>query len=513
VLSKSDLLSLRQCSRKLWLEHREPNSAAEPDSATRRRLIDGIEVGKQARAKLEDPLWPLEEEDKAMAAARALESLGGAPHRSAVEFPLQHAGLYARIDTLRWTVSGYVIAEAKASTFPLRADKETPGQPEEHHLTDLAIQTWLALENELPVRGAELDLLNNRWRYPGGGDYRGLFRAYDATGKIQTLIAKVPNWLLEAQAVLAGELPSVTRGKQCSSPYACPFYDHCGTLEPPAESEPIELLPDAGGKALARRLRATRGYASLLDPDPGELEGPNSTLYRRVQAVHRSGEAILESGAADRLQSLPFPRYYFDFEGIDLAVPRWSGVRPFEQIPFQWSCHIERAAGVFEHAEFLDLSGEDPSTGCISQMLATIDPEDQGPILVYSETYERSVLRGLAERHPQHAAALHGYIDRLVDLLPIVRDNFYDPKMRGSFSIKRILPVIAADLDYSQLEDVADGTGAQLAYLAAALSLPSPAENPGKLAAQLRTYCCQDTWAMVELAYFLSRAPRPTQPG
>ncbi|MDP3749713.1 MAG: DUF2779 domain-containing protein [Phenylobacterium sp.] len=371
-----------------------------------------------------------------------------------------------------------MIAEAKASTFPLRADKETPGQPEEHHLADVAIQSWLAVESELPVRGAELDLLNNRWRYPGGGDYRGLFRAYDVTGKIQTLIAMVPTWLLEAQAVLAGELPNVTRGKQCSSPYACLFYERCGNLEPPAEAHPIELLPDAGGKALARRLRATKGYVSILDPDPEELEGPNSTLYRRVRAAHRSGEAILESGAADRLQSLPYPRYYFDFEGIDLAVPHWSGVRPFEQIPFQWSCHIERAPGVFEHAEFLDLSGDDPSTGCISQMLANIGPDDQGPILVYSETYERGVLRGLAERHPQHAAALHRYIDRLVDLLPIVRDNFYHPRMRGSFSIKRVLPVIAPDLGYSQLEDVADGTAAQLAYLAAALKLPSQPSDP-----------------------------------
>ena len=56
----------------------------------------------------------------------------------------------------------------------------------------------------------------------------------------------------------------------------------------------------------------------------------------------------LESG--DTLAAMPWPRYYFDFEGIDLPVPVWDGVRPYEQIPFQWSCHIETSAGQLEHA-------------------------------------------------------------------------------------------------------------------------------------------------------------------
>lgn len=430
----------------------------------------------------------------------------------AVEFPMLHSGLYARADALVRELNGYVVIETKASTFPLKADKVTPGQPDENHLADLAIQVWLAEESGLRVSGAELNLINGRWRYPGAGDYTGLFRPLDVTGKVQTITTQVPSWLAEAKNVLAGEIPEVTRGKQCSTPYSCPFYGHCGELEAPAEANPIELLPDAGGKALARRLRSAKGYRSILDPEPEEFAGPNESLYRRIQAAHRADTGILEPRAAAIINALPYPRYYFDFEGIDLAVPRWRGVRPFEQIPFQWSCHIERAPGVFDHAEFLDLSGADPSEGCISQMLATIDPAGQGPILVYSETYERGVLRGLAERHPRHARVLQTYIDRLVDLLPIVKDNFYHPSMRGSFSIKRVLPVVAKDLDYKQLDEVQNGADAQLAYLSAALGLPTVAKNKLFLAQQLRAYCRQDTWAMVELAYFLARAPRPERP-
>src|SRR6266566_2006106 len=68
-----------------------------------------------------------------------------------------------------------------------------------------------------------------------------------------------------------------------------------------------------------------------------------------------------------------------DFEGIDLPVPRWVGVYPYEHVPFQWSCHIEREPGVFAHAEFLDLSGEDPSLRCMDAMRLAIDQYDGGP--------------------------------------------------------------------------------------------------------------------------------------
>ncbi len=422
------------------------------------------------------------------------------------------SGLYGRADALIWTANGYVLSETRASTFPLKADKVTHGQPEENHLADVAIQTWLTEESGLPVSGVELNLIDNRWRYPGAGDYAGLFRPLDVTGKIQSISAKVPAWLAGARSVLAGQIPQATRGKQCNAPYPCPFYEYCGTLEPPPEAHPIDLLPDAGGKALAKRLRAAKGYVSILQPDPEELAGPNAALYRRIQAAHRLGVGILEPGSAAVVNALPFPRYYFDFEGINLPVPRWCGVRPFEQIPFQWSCHIERAPGIFEHAEFLDLSGDDPSEGCIAQMIAAIDLTDQGCILVYSENYERGVLRGLADRHPRYYPVLHGYIDRLVDLLPIVKNNFYHPSMRGSFSIKRVSPVVAEDLDYSGSDDVQDGTGAQLAYLSAAFGLPVATKSKTLLARQLRTYCCQDTWAMVELVYFLAQVPRPLRP-
>jgi hypothetical protein len=54
-----------------------------------------------------------------------------------------------------------------------------------------------------------------------------------------------------------------------------------------------------------------------------------------------------------------------------------------------------------------------------------------GPVLIYS-SFERTVLRGLAERFADLAAGLNAVIDRLVDLLPLAQAYYYHPAMKGS---------------------------------------------------------------------------------
>ena len=503
MLTKSELLSFRQCPRKLWLERQRSELLPEPDSTSDRRAIDGFKVGEKAREILgAEVLWPSGHGDKAEAAKWARELLRNAPDRPAVEVPMLREQLYARADAMVPIDGGYALRETKASTFPLKNDNVTPGAAHAHHLDDVAIQAWVMEASGLDCARVELNLLNNQWRYPGGDDYRGLIRQLDVTGLLSERRAQVPIWLKAAQEVVAGPMPSALTGKQCSDPYDCPFVSFCKTQESPEPQHPIELLPDSAGKALARTLREGKGYTSILEPAPEELVGKAAALYARMQDAHRGGRAILEPGAREVLRRFGYPRYYFDFEGIDLPVPRWIGVRPYEHVPFQWSCHIEREPGVLAHAEFLDLSGEDPSLRCIDAMSLAIDPDDGGPIFVYHAPYERGRLEQLADRRPDHAELLQRYIDRLVDLLPLVKENFYDPRMRGSFSIKKVLPVIADDLRYDELDEVQEGTGAQVAYLKAIFDRP----DPGRMAdldRKLRLYCRQDTWAMVEIVYFL----------
>jgi CRISPR/Cas system-associated exonuclease Cas4 (RecB family) len=513
MLTKSDLQSFLQCPRKLWLERKRADLIPTDDPTLFRRANDGNIVGEQARRQLgRDFIWPRFMEGREKAAMTARTLLKKAPGKAAAEVPMWHGGLFARADALVPERGGYVLRETKASTFPLKKDKVTPAAPEEHHLNDLAIQAWVMQSSKVPMTRAELNLLNNQWRYPGRGDHSGLFRQLDVTAEVKDRVKAVPSWQGEAEKVLKGKMPKVVTGRQCSDPYPCPFKAFCSELDPPGPEHPIELLPDSAGKNLAKKLRETKGYTSILEPKPSELVGSQAELYRRIQRAHRTEKPVFVAEAEKAMAGYRYPRYYFDFEGIDLPVPRWPGVRPYEQIPFQWSCHIERRPGVFEHAEFLDLTGDDPSLPCFERIREVIDPDDGGPIFVYYATYEKGRLQELAERHPKHAKLLGKYIARLVDLWALVRNFYYHPDMHGSFSIKKVLPVIAPELDYGELEEVQDGTGAQVAYLYAVLDPATTPARKAELEEKLRTYCRQDTWAMVEVAYFLAQVGRPVRP-
>jgi len=61
------------------------------------------------------------------------------------------------------------------------------------------------------------------------------------------------------------------------------------------------------------------------------------------------------------LQHLIYPIYHLDFETYQQAIPLYKGLKPFEQIPFQYSLHIEHEDGTLEHKEYLAQDSVDSS--------------------------------------------------------------------------------------------------------------------------------------------------------
>src|SRR5690349_18036981 len=117
MLTKSDLQSLLQCPRKLWLERFKPELLPKKDSGLSRRAMDGVIVGEKSRECLGiEYLWPRSSEESMEAAAQfAKKELEGSPHMSAAEVPLVYGGVYARADALVKQGQGYVLRETKAS--------------------------------------------------------------------------------------------------------------------------------------------------------------------------------------------------------------------------------------------------------------------------------------------------------------------------------------------------------------------------------------------------------------
>ncbi|MFN2343770.1 MAG: DUF2779 domain-containing protein, partial [Desulfonatronovibrio sp.] len=150
--------------------------------------------------------------------------------------------------------------------------------------------------------------------------------------------------------------------------------------------------------------------------------------------------------------------------------------------------------------EFLDLTGDSPMRGFAESLVAACGKI--GPIFVYG-SFEAQILRQLMSMFPDLKAQLKCLIQRIVDLLPIVRQHYYHPQMYGSWSLKAVLPCLAPDLNYSDLDGVQDGNQAQEAY-AEAVSPDTTSKRREEIRKALSAYCELDTLALVRIVKVLS---------
>jgi hypothetical protein len=501
-LSKSKLVAALQCDRRLWLAVNRPD-LEQVDAQTQAIFATGHRVGEVARALaaaehgggeylgLEHPSgW-------AGGLARCRAALAEPGLKVLFEAPFAADGLAVVADIVVRQASGELwLIEVKSSTG-------IEGKP---YLDDAAFQAWaLAQAGHEPQR-VVIRLIDNTFVYPGGGDYRGLLRDEDVTDAVRERLPHVARHLQLCRELAAGDEPPIRTGRHCHKPYDCGYLAHCQRWEaatygaPP--DHPVGLL---GGRHTGRltpeeRARIAReGWVDLRQLPAGF---PADARARAIVRATRSGRPWIDPGLAPALRALPYPRYHFDFETIAHAVPRWRGTRPYQQVPFQWSCHVEHAEGHIEHHAFLDLSGDDPREACAARLVELLDT-GQGVVLTYHQPFEQGRLADLARDLPHHAPALWRIIGRLDDLLPLVRRHYYHPAQQGRWSLKAVLPAVVPELDYSSLDEVQHGAAAQLAYLEA-IDPDTGAERREHLRERLLAYCQLDTWAMVELVRRLS---------
>lgn len=477
-LTKSKLAEFEQCEKRFWLSVHRPELATATGSA----MFDaGHAVGAVARANLPDGRL-ITERDPDAAVAATEDALSAADRAPIFEGAFLHEGVYVRTDVLQPTPGGWRLAEVKGSTSVKR-----------YQLTDLASQVWTARGAGLALSEAVIRLVDTRFVYGGAGDYRDLFKDVAVDDRLAPHLAQRSGLVEAARATLAGEAPARSVGAHCADPFACPFTAHCHAGLPPGPAFPVGLLPGKAGKATAARL-AAQGITDLRDAPRESFLAANEL---RIYEASRSGEAFHARNAmVQATAGWAYPRHFLDFETVAPAIPQWAGTRPYQAIPFQFSCHVQAADGALAHHAFLDLSGVDPRRGCAEALLAVLG--DHGAIVTYNLPTERAAICGLAEQFADLREALLACAGRLVDALPLVRAHYYHPQMMGSYSIKAVLPAVVPALSYGDLDEVQDGLAAQRAYLEAID--PGVSEDRRRaLHVKLTAYCRLDTLAMVEL--------------
>lgn len=242
------------------------------------------------------------------------------------------------------------------------------------------------------------------------------------------------------------------------------------------------------------------GIESIRDiPADFEL----SEFQRRVCTAMQTGQPWFSAELKTEFESLKYPLYFMDFETVNPAIPRFSGMHPYDHLPFQWSVHVQRQAGQMpEHFEFLAMDNSDPRTAFISSLCEALD--ESGSIVVYNEQFESQRLWELASWVPEYTQRIRDIQGRLWDLLPVVRNHVYHPAFGGSFSLKAVLPALVAEMTYEGME-VPNGQAAGLAWESTISNRVTDSERRAKRKALLE-YCGQDTLALVKLLEALRTA-------
>ena len=436
---------------------------------------------------LPEGVMVLADPDLSAALSKTQELLALRPRRPIFEATLQHDGVLVRIDVLEpLKGGGWRIAEVKSSA-----------SAKPYHFGDLATQLWVARNCGLNVRKACIRHVDTSFVLKKAGEYRGLFFDAELLEEIEGIIAGRDTVVSDARRTLRGREPRIDCGDHCTKPFACEFVAYCQSSLPSAPEWTVDVLCNGGGKKWRKQ-----GIEALADVDPLKL---TSAVHQRIHQATISGVPFHDlKGAAAAMKAWAFPRTWLDFETIAFAIPRWVGTRSYQQVPFQFSAHIEKRNGTIEHREYLSLDGADPRRACAEALVRKLPA--RGAVIAYNASFERTQLLGLAHAFNDLADELRAIADRLVDLHPVARAHWYHRDQRGSWSIKAVLPTVS-DLDYSSLE-VADGGSAQEAYLEAICPGCSD-DRRSAIRQALKEYCKRDTEAMIVVARTLSGSQNP----
>lgn len=474
-LSKSRFTTGLQCHKRLWWTVHEPDAPElVPDAGLQARFDRGTRVGEVARTHVPGgvliDLPHTELEARVEATRRALAEKPPAIY----EASFFENGVFVSVDILERTGGGYGVVEVK-STSKLK----------DQHLSDAAIQANVVRAAGVPVEHVHVMHLNPECVHPR---LENLFARADVTETVQVLDRQIGHEVARQLETLAGPLPQVGIGDHCSTPYECPFMGRCWPERP---EHHVSTLYYVGRKA--SQLVAL-GCERVHDvPEDFPLV---PAARRQVMAV-RSGRMVIEKSLARALVPFVSPLAFLDFETVAPAIPVWNGCRPYDAIPVQFSCFVEDGAGGHLHYEWLAEESGDPRRALARALVEACAGASR--VVVYNSTFEKRCLERLADGVPEHRAGLQSIRERLVDLLPVVRDHVYHPGFGGSFSIKRVLPALVPALGYHDLA-IPDGDAASRA-LEQLLLEPErfTPETDAELRANLLAYCRLDTWAMVEL--------------
>lgn len=480
-LSKSQFTRGTQCLKSLWL-YRERKDLQDSMTPDQQAIFDqGTEVGILAQQLFKRGVLIAYGHDQPALALEATQAAMDKGIGIIYEAAFLHDDVLVRADIIRRNTDGsWDLYEVKSTS-----------EIKDVFMTDVAIQGYVLTGTGLKLNRAHLVHIDSSYVRSGPLNVKSFFAVVDVTAATADMAAQVPGQLARMKAAAAApEPPKIAIGPHCTKPYDCSFIGHCWAHVP--EYSVFNL-------AGARMDKKTELWNAGVKTIPEIPIATKLTAYQAVQrAVAKNGQPQIDMPAIRAfLNTLAYPLHHLDFEAVNLAIPAYDGLRPFQQLPFEASLHVQRERGApVVHHEFLADGTKDPRKDLINFLLDHVGP--QGSVVAYHKSYEGGIIKQLADLVGRSAPDLMSIEQRLWDLAEPFRKAWYaHPAFRGSWSIKKVLPVLVPSMSYSGLA-ITDGAAAMQAY-GRIMTEELPQVNRDIIMADLRTYCAQDTLAMVRI--------------
>lgn len=396
------------------------------------------------------------------------------------EAAFQFEEVLVALDILVKDENGWKAYEVKSST-----------SVSDTYRMDASLQYYVIKNSGIDLQDISIVYINNQYVKKGKLAVKELFTIESVMEDVKERLVGIPNQIKALKTVLnQSEVPVKEIGAHCTSPYPCDFMGHCWKHVPDYSVFNISRLGVEKKFDLYEK-----GILEIKDvPDEYPL-----SVNQRIQVEKEITQTthIDKPNIETFLNELNYPLYFLDFETMGSAIPIYDDSRPYQQLVFQYSLHIQEKPGdeLIQKEYLAATDGSDPRIKFMDQLVQ--DCGTKGDVIVYNIDFERGKLNELISTFSQHEKGLNNIVSRLKDLMiPFQNKWYYKPEMQGSYSIKKVLPALVPELTYSDLEIKEGGTASNVFTQMAAGTYVGDIEKTRK---DLLEYCKLDTLAMVRI--------------
>uniref|UniRef100_UPI003217689E DUF2779 domain-containing protein n=1 Tax=uncultured Draconibacterium sp. TaxID=1573823 RepID=UPI003217689E len=364
------------------------------------------------------------------------------------------------------------------------------------YLWDTAFQYHVITSTGIELEDISVIHLNNLYVRRGELNVNELFTTVSVLKDIIPLQSHVKSNVNQIQKILnSGSIPNIDIGTHCNDPYGCSFTGFCW-----------KGIPDYSVFNISR-LKADKKFnlynQGILEINDVPEEYPLSENQQLQVLSEKTGNSKIDKVQIRKfVEQFNYPLYFLDFETFQSPVPKFDESRPYQQITFQYSLHIaDTLDGDLIHKGFLAETEGDPRIALIKRLIE--DLEYTGDIVVFNKSFEITRLKEIARDFPEYKDKIELIIERVVDLMvPFSRKWYYTPDMKGSYSIKLVLPALVPGFGYENL-NINKGDLASLAF--ERLYSETDESIISKTRQDLLEYCKLDSLAMVEILKVLQK--------